>query len=227
MGGAFINKKLNDLKFLSHLILVLLLFVACTSNQRILQVEPPNVLQFGADPSGLTDSSVAFQEAIDKIKGKVIVPKGKYRVDATIKVHHHLFLESGVEIVRIKGSENEGPVFWLNRSHSVLEGETKTARIKSEVSSPNGIIKIGHAHEGIKGENIFYCHVKSLRIEGSKDRSHPGSGLLFFNSQERGDLMTTCYFNQVGISLSRMLIRVFISKECQMLIQFQKSFLIE
>lgn len=39
-----------------------------------------NVLDYGADPTGASDSSSAFQAAIDTLKGAVFVPEGTYKI---------------------------------------------------------------------------------------------------------------------------------------------------
>lgn len=52
---------------------------------------PPNsfnVLNYGADPNGVEDSTLAFQQAIDAAEpgGLVYVPAGKYRIDLTTTI---------------------------------------------------------------------------------------------------------------------------------------------
>ena len=44
---------------------------------------PVNVLDYGADATGLTDSSAAIQAAIDAVPegGELVFPAGSYRVD--------------------------------------------------------------------------------------------------------------------------------------------------
>lgn len=46
---------------------------------------PGNVLNFGADPTGVDDSTQAFQDAVDS-DYSVTVPAGKYRIDSTITI---------------------------------------------------------------------------------------------------------------------------------------------
>lgn len=52
----------------------------------MIQGAPVNVLDYGADPTGVADSTVAIQAAIDSDKGNVFFPKGIYRVTSTINI---------------------------------------------------------------------------------------------------------------------------------------------
>lgn len=81
---------------------------AMLSTPRIASATPPvppptsssvNVLDFGADPSGLTDSQPAIQEAIDYVvtalgigTGAVYIPGGVYRIDRPIRMKGQLRL---------------------------------------------------------------------------------------------------------------------------------------
>ena len=69
-----------------------------------------NVLDFGADKKGKKDSSKAIQKALDyaidngsnSVQIKVVVPKGKYRIDKLLEIYSNtwLYLEDGATIVR-------------------------------------------------------------------------------------------------------------------------------
>jgi hypothetical protein len=56
-----------------------------------------NVIKFGADPSGLSDSSAAIQAAIDSGAITVYFPTGKYQVNRTIFVRGKVRLISGFD----------------------------------------------------------------------------------------------------------------------------------
>lgn len=49
-------------------------------------MEPGNIINFGADPSGSTDSSDAIQAAIDS-EYPVYIYAGHWRIDKTIKIN--------------------------------------------------------------------------------------------------------------------------------------------
>lgn len=62
-----------------------------------------SVLDFGADPTGATDSSVAFQEAINAIYspaenvgwgGTLLIPAGTYRIDSVLTIDKHINIEA-------------------------------------------------------------------------------------------------------------------------------------
>ena len=69
-----------------------------------------NVVDFGADKKGKKDSSKAIQKALDyaidngsnSVQIKVVVPKGKYRIDKLLEIYSNtwLCLEDGATIVR-------------------------------------------------------------------------------------------------------------------------------
>lgn len=61
--------------------------------------EPGNVLWFGADPTGATDSSAAFQAAVDS-DYPVYVPPGKYLVNTTITISKPKLLYLGQRGIR-------------------------------------------------------------------------------------------------------------------------------
>ena len=47
-----------------------------------------NILDFGADPTGIKDSTNAIQSAFDSVDdyGRVLIPQGKYRISKTIEI---------------------------------------------------------------------------------------------------------------------------------------------
>lgn len=74
-------------------------------------VQVVNVLQYGADPTGVADSTVAIQDAIDAIPsagGVVFVPIGVYKVTDTITI------------------EDKGPLIVMGQSTNHVLGSTST-----------------------------------------------------------------------------------------------------
>ena len=179
----------------SFLLFITLSFLfSCKVNENV-----PNsfisVIDFGADPSGKNDSSVAFQKALDYTSQKVIVPPGSYLISNTIEINKkHLFLEAGAQIFTLQSIKT--PVFWLNGYHSILEGENKSVRIKSNSTASSSIIRIGHRDKNDSKRNILYCEIKNLTIEGS-GRDNRQTAIHFYNSQDHGDKMTTSYFHNL------------------------------
>lgn len=98
-----------------------------------------SVLDFGADPTGQTDSSAAFQAACDV--GKVVlIPKGIYLIQKTI------VLKRSVVLV---GEGNEG---LINRAMSFInvDGNIPLFSNWQEVDNPN---------------SMFQCHAKRLFVQ--------------------------------------------------------------
>ena len=153
------------------------------------------VLDFGADPTGHTDASQAFQKAINSNADKVVVPAGKYRIDHQVEVKGFLFLESGVHIFRGKKSSHD-PLFWLSHSKAVLKGEHKGVLIESASDSPDGIIKIGHHTNAKSPDNILFCEVKNLNIKGNN--AAVSKGVQLQNNQEKGDPSMASYFHNLN-----------------------------
>lgn len=88
---------------------------------------PANVLDYGADPTGVTDSTLAFNQALnydvvivdneqDDVRRTVIVPAGNYLIEGTVYIQKGMHLKgSGVGPARITipVSNFAGPTFLL------------------------------------------------------------------------------------------------------------------
>lgn len=186
----------------NQIILAFLLFmftVSCQRNPVPLTTELRlNVMNFGADPTGENDSSLAFKNALKQKGPKVIVPAGIYRIDQTIELMKHLFLEAGVKIIRKQKSQSTSPIFHLTTSYATLEGENKRVQIKTMLPLTEGIIKVGHT-EGQKGKNILYCTIKNLTITGpGYDNEKKCIGIKMFSSQLKGDNTTASFFHEAS-----------------------------
>lgn len=103
----------------------------------------PTVIAFGAAPDGTTDSTVAFQRALDAVArqggGVVHVPAGRYRIEGTLDIPDHVCLE-GIWRAPVRGEppdrhgsvllafagkgDADGPPFLTLNENSVLKGLT-------------------------------------------------------------------------------------------------------
>lgn len=61
-----------------------------------------NPIDYGADPSGITDATSAIQQAIDAGKSTVYFPNGKYRIDSTLYIRGNVTRLIGCE-ARLQG----------------------------------------------------------------------------------------------------------------------------
>lgn len=60
---------------------------------------PANVTDFGADPTGATDSAAAIQAANDSAAGSVLFAPGTYRIDVPVEATKNWSSDSGAQIV--------------------------------------------------------------------------------------------------------------------------------
>ena len=107
-----------------------------------------NVVDFGADKKGKKDSSKAIQKALDyaidngsnSVQIKVVVPKGKYRIDKLLEIYSNtwLYLEDGATIVRnfdkgcmIKNAQANGAGGYGSERNIVIEGGQPFAYFKT------------------------------------------------------------------------------------------------
>lgn len=131
---------------------------------------PANVLDYGADPTGVANSSAAIQAALDA-NANVVVPAGTYRCNSMIEVNANksLQISGGATLNRAAaGSASTDPVVWLKGSYSSLRGAGQgVSRIFTENRSPNGVVLIGHFSMTASHDNVLYTTVDGLLISGS------------------------------------------------------------
>jgi hypothetical protein len=78
-----------------------------------------NVLDFGADHTGVADSSTAFQNALTSLQnsvgGKLFIPPGKYIFNSRVTfTNRNIFIEgSGIEVTQLISNNSNG-IFYLN-----------------------------------------------------------------------------------------------------------------
>jgi|GEM_PF-4492453 len=178
---------------------IVVFFASCAMNNKLKTIEEDtsSVVYYGADNSGKEDASEAFRNALSSRHIMITVPRGRYIINETIELKKHLRLMPGVVITKTKQG-NDGPVFWLSKSYSKLEGLNKRVEIKSERSVPNGILKIGHKDKRVVGKNILYAEVSNLTITGpGTSETSTNIGFHLFNAQAKGDASTTSFFHTI------------------------------
>ncbi len=94
-----------------------------------------SVVDFGADPSGVVDSTAAFQSAIDSGTPLVWVPAGDYRLEGELLVERSgvVIAGEGAELSRLWFSKTIGMSF---RSHIEFRG---TERLVAELETRGGL----------------------------------------------------------------------------------------
>jgi len=128
-----------------------------------------NVVDFGADNTGATDSSAAFTAAL-AAADHVIVPSGTYSLNSVVEIGVSKCVEllSGASVKRSSSlSSSTDPVLWLNGSGSSLIGAGQlNSQITSENKAPAGVVKVGPETVATSGVDVQFCTVKDLYIAG-------------------------------------------------------------
>lgn len=138
-----------------------------------------NVVDFGADKKGKKDSSKAIQKALDyaidngsnSVQIKVVVPKGKYRIDKLLEIYSNtwLYLEDGATIVRnfdkgcmIKNAQANGAGGYGSERNIVIEGGCWDGN-PSPTSRPFSNMRFGHM------KNLW---IKNVEIKNNYNGHH-------------------------------------------------------
>jgi len=128
---------------------------------------PANVLDYGADSTGATDSSAAFQAALDTQNTIVYVPKGTYLIDDVLTMNNgqKLLGERSVFVIGDSlcgsGTENDTPIISMANNTTVqgfvFKTETQVV-INSSTTAP-----VEHPWI-INGDGCSYFHIKDIEF---------------------------------------------------------------
>ena len=150
-----------------------------------------SVLDFGADPTGVADSTAAIQAAINTVQGTIIqlhVPAGLYKLTsplvATLPIH---IVGIGAEWNGTPGTINaasvQGTVFWLDHLGKGFEftesgiGYTKLENfgtIRNQVAPASGWTPIAADYD------IYAAYTSNVYIDGIF-LINPTNGIQFYN----------------------------------------------
>jgi hypothetical protein len=117
------------------------------------EYEAGNVLRYGADPTGVQDSTPAFNAALASIGGAThlfysthyaFADGGEFRIDGTVTIPtgRSLFLRGQVKLIRKAISSNTACVVHIKGNYSVFDAGGGS--VWSENASPDGVIACGH-----------------------------------------------------------------------------------
>ncbi len=155
---------------------------------------PVNPLQWGAVGDDATDSTVAFQSAIDAGSGAVILFPGTYRTTDTIVIStigKQMFSLGGRDHVKIKGDHVLGPVLQIIVRQVILKHfmiDASTTRNAAAVDTDNYGLMIGGATAG----SLTFGKYENLVI--NRQPSHS----IYMGSYGPGTI-----FSQVGVQYGR------------------------
>lgn len=162
---------------------------------------PANVLDYGADAAGASDSSSAIQAAL-AAADHVFVPSGIYRCDAMIELNTNKTLElaGGAILQRYSAhSASTDPVVWVKGSNASLFGAGQSAsNIVSQNRAPKGVVRLGHKDMTESHADVTYCTLRDFCIVGAvaygQTTGSPDACLYMPNPQFSG---LTSYFHTI------------------------------
>ena len=149
--------------------------------------ESVSVLDFGADPTGVVDSTAAINNAILSAD-VVLIPEGLYRCDSTIQIYDDFktVLLQGTLKRLAANSASTRPVVRIKGNYCSFQGVGPASTVWSENTAPTGVFLWGSENPGDAGGsdivNSRHVNVSKLRIR-SKDASANGFTLALLSSQ--------------------------------------------
>lgn len=123
---------------------------------------PASVLDYGADPTGGTDSSTAIQAAINA-NNHVHIPAGTYRCDNSILIESsyanrkYVTMTASTKLNRLSAySSAQGPVIELLGNYGHFDGGM--GEIMSQNDSPRGVVVLGQRDTNLlsTGNGLFW-----------------------------------------------------------------------
>jgi hypothetical protein len=138
---------------------------------------PANVLDYGADPTGVADSATAINAAISA-NGAVYIPFGTYRCDTSIVIqsvyqNQKIVVMEGATLVRKAAAASTSPVVKLLGSYGVFDANG--GFVISEKDSPTGVVVLGHENHTTSNYNAVYWTFKNVQIIGNVTSANAGS----------------------------------------------------
>ena len=137
---------------------------------------PANVVDYGADPTGVADSATAIQNAINE-NSSVYIPTGTYRVDTMITIGDFKSVELGGNCTLMREDTGNGdPVIWMNGQYSSVRGQGQTtSSIGSKARASEGVVRIGQPNMHTVGtKDISYNTISDLNISGASFQNPAG-----------------------------------------------------
>jgi hypothetical protein len=159
-----------------------------------------NVLDYGADSTGVVNSISAFQAAL-AAHSCVEVPQGSYRLDTMLSMGNEktLIIRNGAELKRLAGAPTNDPIIWFNGSDSSVIGEGSDSRIIMEKTAYTyGVVRFGAVDMSTaQTTNSNYNLLSCLKVSGATPQGSSevtDKVVTMYGPELNG---YTCYFNKV------------------------------
>ncbi len=141
-----------------------------------------DVLRYGADPTGTTDSTTAFNNALAAVavtnfraSHKVFTNGGDFRIDGTVTIAEYKTLElsGNTRLIRkASGTTSQAPVVHVKGNWSVFDGGGGS--VWSENNSPTGVVCCGHLNTTTSNWNATDWQFKNCIVQ-AKDFGGPAA----------------------------------------------------
>jgi len=109
----------------------------------MIQGAPVNVLDFGADPTGVANSTAAIQAAIDSISaGVVILPIGTYKTVATINMKNGVSLVGAGSYATVIQNITTAPIITVNTGTDVRSAQLVGMKLLGGGTNTSGVYAV-------------------------------------------------------------------------------------
>jgi hypothetical protein len=181
-----------------------------------------SVMDFGADPTGTTDSTAAIQAAINN-SSFVVIPFGTYRCDSTVVITSSYgtpknVLSQGATLIRKSASSsNTTPVVQLLGSYGSFNGGN--GFVISENNSPSGVVALGQSDATTCNYTAIYWSFSNVNVLGNITAGNANTattfqsiGVYIPSSQPQLGSSSTNYFGTIeNVTVSGVTIGTWLS----------------
>jgi hypothetical protein len=159
-----------------------------------------NVLDYGADSTGVNDSTAAFISAL-AANSVVEAPSGIYRLDTMVSMNTNktLIIRNGAHLKRYVGAASNDPIIWFNGRDSSVIGEGSDSRIIMERTSYTyGIVRYGAPDMSTaQTTDSSYNLLLNLKVSGATPQGSSISTDKVVTMYAPGLGGYVCFFNKV------------------------------
>lgn len=163
---------------------------------------PVSVLNYGADPTGVADSTAAFVAAL-AAADNVYVPQGEYRIDGTITLPQGATLFGDTNVGQYFGGQS------IRTGTRLFKDVNSSAGPIVKMTWASGLRNLQFIHDKLNGATdgiilfpndqiVTYAAIDNCHIFGSRTADTTGSTTCYGIKFAQADLSTVNYFNRVS-----------------------------